>query len=339
MVESLVDRPPEPLPDPLLVVLLGPTASGKTSLSMLLAGEFDGEIVSCDSVAVYRGLEIGSAKPSREQRSRVPHHLIDVVSIEQPYTAGDYSRAARSAIAGIVRRGKLPIVTGGTGLYLRALLSGLFAGPKRSDPLRSRLRQKAEQHGTEYVYRILKRLDPVSAGRIHSNDLPKVVRAIEVSLAGGQPMSQAWQSGRDPLTGYRILRIGLDPIREQLYTRINLRARQMFEDGLIEETRDLLAKYVEQRPPGWQGAPPALDGPLPPALGSLGYCQAVDFLRGALTREQAVAAASQGHRNYAKRQLTWFRREPGVTWLRGFGDDPAIGEEAIRQVRNYKADS
>ena len=285
---------------------------------MQLAGEFDGEIVSCDSVAVYRGLEIGSAKPSREQRNRVPHHLIDVVSIDEPYTAGDYSRAARAAIAGIVRRGRLPIVTGGTGLYLRALLAGLFAGPKRSDPLRSRLRQRAEERGTDYVHRILARLDPVSAGRIHSHDLPKVVRAIEVSLAGAQPMSQAWQAGRDPLSGYRILRIGLDPAREELYMRINQRARQMFEDGLIDETRDLIATL-------------APEDPLPPALGSLGYRQAVDFLRSALTLEQAIAAASQGHRNYAKRQLTWFRREPAVIWLRGFGDDPAIQAEAVRQ--------
>ena len=308
---------PSPNPsEPLLVVLLGPTASGKTSLSMALAGEFDGEIVSCDSVAVYRGLEIGAAKPSPEQQERIQHHLIDVVSPDEPYTSGDYSRAARAAIDGIASRGKLPIVAGGSGLYLRAVLSGLFPGPQRSDALRDRLRHKAETQGALYVHRILERLDPVSAGRIHANDLPKTIRAIEVSIGARQPMSQAWRTGRDPLSGYRVLRLGLDPGREQLYARINARARRMFEQGLIEETKQLLARY----------------DPAPAALGSLGYRQAVEFLRGELTIDQAIAAASQGHRNYAKRQLTWFRREPEIIWLQGFGDEPGILEQAAALV-------
>jgi tRNA dimethylallyltransferase len=307
--------------EPLLVVLLGPTASGKTSLSLALARQFQAEIVSCDSVAVYQGLEIGSAKPSREQQSAIPHHLIDVVPPDAPYTAGDYSRAARAAIAGITARKKLPIVTGGAGLYLRALLAGLFAAPPRSTGLRSRLRCRAEIRGPLYLHHILARLDPASAGRIHVNDVPKVVRAIEVSLAGRRPMSEAWKSGRDPLTGYRILRIGLDPDRATLYRRIDARARAMFDQGLIEETKALLTRY---RPPTHKEQAPALD--------SLGYRQAGEYLRGVLTREEAVAAASLGHRNYAKRQLTWFRREPEVAWLHGFGDDPAIQAEASRWI-------
>ncbi len=310
-------KPPSSNPsEPLLVVLPGPTASGKTSLSMALAGAFNGEIVSCDSVAVYRGLEIGAAKPSREQQELIRHHLIDVVSPDQPYTSGDYARAARSAIAGISSRGKLPIVAGGSGLYLRALLSGLFQGPQRSGALRDRLRHKAQMRGALYVHRILARLDPVSAARIHANDLAKTIRAIEVSLGARQPMSQAWQTGRNPLTGYRVLRLGLDPDRKELYARINARARQMFEQGLIEETKQLLARY----------------DPAPAALESLGYRQAVEFLRGGLTLDQAIAAASQGHRNYAKRQLTWFRREPDITWLQGFGDEPAIRAQAEELV-------
>jgi tRNA dimethylallyltransferase len=307
MVESLVDQAAEPL----LVVVLGPTGSGKTSLSVALSQRFDGEIVSCDSVAVYCGLEIGSAKPSAEQRKLVRHHLIDVVPPDAFYTAGDYSRDARAAIAAISGRGKLPIVTGGTGLYLRALLQGLFPGPQRSAALRDRLLRKAETRGVPSLHRILNRLDPASAARIHANDLSKVIRAIEVTLDASRPMSEAWKEGREALTGHRVLRLGLDPGRQQLYERINARARAMFADGLVDETRELLARYGHR-----------------PALDSLGYRQAAQYLDGALTLEQAIAAASQGHRNYAKRQLTWFRREPEVAWLNGFGDDLSLRAEA-----------
>ena len=311
MVEGLVN--------PLLVVILGPTGSGKTSLSVALGTQFDGEIVSCDSVAVYRGLEIGSAKPSAEQRELVPHHLLDVVAPDAFYTAGDYARAARTAIADIACRGKLPIVTGGTGLYLRALLQGLFAGPQRSAALRERLLRRAETRGPAGLHRILRRLDPASAARIHANDVAKVIRALEVTLAASRPMSEAWKEGREALSGYRILRIGLDPVRAALYERINARARAMFAEGLIEETRDLIARYGR-----------------PPALASLGYRQAAQYLEGELTLDQAISTASQGHRNYAKRQLTWFRREPEVCWLHGFGDDPDVCAEAERLVARAK---
>jgi tRNA dimethylallyltransferase len=314
VVEGLVS----PL-SPLLVVILGPTGSGKTSLSVALGEQFDGEIVSCDSVAVYSGLEIGSAKPSVEQRSLVPHHLLDVVAPDAFYTAGDYAREARAAIADIAGRGKLPLVSGGTGLYLRALLQGLFDGPQRSSELRERLLRKAETRGPAHLHRILKRLDPASAIRIHANDVPKVIRAIEVTLAASQPMSEAWKEGREALRGYRILRIGLDPERPALYERINARARAMFADGLVDETRDLIATYGR-----------------PPVLASLGYRQATLYLEGEMTLEQAIEAASQGHRNYAKRQLTWFRREPEVCWLRGFGDDPGVRAEAERLVARAK---
>ena len=306
--------------EPLLVVIPGPTGSGKTTLSITLAQRFNGEIVSCDSVAVYRGLEIGSAKPSVAQRRLVPHHLLDVAEPDAPYTAGDYSRDARAAIAGIVARGRLPIVTGGTGLYLRALLLGLFPGPQRSAALRERLLRKTEAKGVVYVHRILKRLDPASAERIHVNDVPKVVRAIEATLATARPLSEAWKDGRQALTGYRVLRIGLDPPRPQLYDRINLRARAMFAEGLLDETRGLIARY----------------GRTPP-LESLGYRQAAQHLDGLLTLDQAVDAASQGHRNYAKRQLTWFRREPEVSWLKGFGDDPTLFREAERLILEAEA--
>ena len=309
---TLVETPS--VADPLLVVLLGPTASGKTALSLVLAEKFDGEIVSCDSVAVYRAMEIGTAKPSLSERARVPHHLIDVYAPDEYSTAGDYARLARAAIREIAARGRLPVVTGGTGLYLRALLDGLFAGPQRSESLRARLERSHSRHGLGWLHRVLARLDARSAGRIHANDTPKLIRAIEVSLAARRPMSEAWQAGREPLRGFRILRVGLEPERRALYARINERAAQMFDEGLIEETRELIAAYGES----------------PRAFDSLGYRQSRAVLRGDMTREEAIAAAQQGHRNYAKRQQTWFRREPEVHWLKGFGDDTAVVEQATQ---------
>ncbi len=302
-----------------LVVLHGATASGKTSLAIQLALKFPGEIVSCDSVAVYRELEIGTAKPSPQQRALVPHHMLDVVWPNQPYTAGEYARDARKNLADIVARGKLPIVAGGTGLYLRALIDGLFPGPTRFESLRVRLREMEQERGSSYLARILQRLDPVSASRIHPNDAPKLVRAIEVTLASQQRMSTLWEAGRDPLQGFRVLRIGLDPPRPSLYARINQRAVEMFANGLLEETEHLLARYGQDCRP----------------LLSLGYKQAGMLLRGDLSMQDAIASTQQGHRNYAKRQMTWFRREPNVHWLDGFGDDPAIAEQAILLVAGW----
>ena len=294
-------------------MLVGPTASGKTSLALRLAEEFDGEIVSCDSVAVYRDMEIGTAKPTLEERSRVPHHLIDVAWPYELVTAGDYSRLAREALQGITERGKIPIVAGGTGLYLRALVEGLFPAPKQQPELRERLRATAAKRGAAYLHRILARLDGVAAKAIHSNDVPKVVRAIEVSLAAKEPLTTQWEKGRDALMGYRILRLGLAPERARLYERINQRAAEMFDGGLIEETERLVERY------GFDCRP----------LTSLGYAESVAVLRGKYSREEAVAHAQQGHRNYAKRQGTWFRREPGVHWLQGCGGDEAVVAEAL----------
>jgi len=308
---------PEPAAEPLLVVILGPTASGKTVLSLALAEKFSGEIVNCDSVAMYREFDIGTAKPSVGERARVQHHLVDCVDPQQDVTAGEYAREARAVLAEIKSRNHLPIVVGGTGLYLRALLEGLFPGPQRSQELRERLRERAASHGSEYLHRILQRLDPNAANRVHPNDAPKLIRAIEVCLASRQKMSELWRQGRDPLQGFRILRIGLDPDRATLYRRINQRAAQMFEQGLTEETQRLASKYGEKARP----------------LASLGYKQAMQFLRGELTRDQAVQAAQQAHRNYAKRQMTWFRREPDVTWLRGFGDDEQIMRKVVARCK------
>ena len=176
--------------DSLAVILLGPTGSGKTALSLALAERFGGEIVSCDSVAVYRGMDLGTAKPTAEERARVPHHLIDVADPDEPFTAGEYSRQARAALREIAGRGRLPIVTGGTGLYLRALTEGLFAGPERQEDLRARLQRSRERHGEGWLHRLLARLDPASAARIHANDTAKLIRAIEVCVAARRPMSE-----------------------------------------------------------------------------------------------------------------------------------------------------
>ena len=308
-------RATDPAAEPLAVLLLGPTGSGKTALSLALGERFGGEIVSCDSVAVYRGMDLGSAKPSAEERARLRHHLIDVANPDQPFTAGEYSRQARTALREIAGRGKLPIVTGGTGLYLRALTEGLFAGPERQTELRARLERSRQKHTENWLHRVLLRLDPASAARIHANDTPKLIRAIEVCLAARKPLSEVLS--RDPLTGFRLLRIGLNPPRQALYDRLNRRCAAIFAAGLIDETRGLLARY----------------GPVK-ALDSLGYRQALAVIRGEQSLPGAVSAAQQGHRNYAKRQLTWFRREPEVMWIAGFGDEPETLRAAADAVRD-----
>jgi tRNA dimethylallyltransferase len=303
-----------------LVVLAGPTASGKTSLAIELAQRFNGEIISCDSVAVYREMEIGTAKPTLAERALVPHHMIDIAWPNEACTAGDYSRQARESLAGITARGHLPIVAGGTGLYLRALIDGLFPAPQQQPELRERMRTSAAKHGPAHLHRILNRLDPAAATAIHPNDVPKAIRAIEVSLTAKAPLTEQWQQGRDALTGYNILHLGLNPPRPLLYERINQRAAAMFHRGLIEETEGLVERYTYDCRP----------------LTSLGYAQAVSVLRNEQTREQAVTSAQQGHRNYAKRQLTWFRREPHMHWLEGPGSDSAILTEATQLVEKHQ---
>jgi tRNA dimethylallyltransferase len=307
--------------EPLVVVVLGPTASGKTALALAIARRFHGEIVNCDSVAMYREFDIGTAKPSAAERAEIPHHLLDCVDPLADVSAGEYARQARQILREIALRERhLPIVSGGTGLYLRALLEGLFPGPQRSEELRIKLRDRVQKNGTEHLHRILRRLDSSAANRIHANDVPKVIRAIEVCLASRQSsrqnMTELWQQGREPLHGFRILRLGLNPEREVLYARINQRAANMLDQGLIAETERLLAKHGAQARP----------------FASLGYKQALQFLRGELDRDSTLSAAQQAHRNYAKRQITWFRREPDVHWLAGFGDDPAIQAEGIATV-------
>jgi tRNA dimethylallyltransferase len=267
---------------------------------------------------MYREFFIGTAKPTLEEQARAPHHLFDVLEPFDYTTAGQYARQARLVLNDIKSRGHLPIVVGGTGLYLRALLEGLFRGPERSEELRERLRAIAAEKGSHYLHRILGRMDAAAATKIHGNDLPKLIRAIEVCLSAGRPLTRQWEKGRDALQGFRILRIGLDPSRPELYARVNQRVQAMFDAGLVNETEQLLKKYGASARP----------------LSSIGYNQVVQLLKGEVTRETAIAAVQQAHRNYAKRQMTWFRREPEVNWLSGFGDQSEIQAQAAVLVRN-----
>jgi tRNA dimethylallyltransferase len=302
--------------DPLLVVILGPTGSGKTALSLAVAQRFHGEIINCDSVAIYCEFVIGTAKPTAAEQDLVPHHLFDAVEPTAHTTAGEYSRQARQILIEIHERAALPIVVGGTGLYLRALLDGLFPGPERSEEIRDRLRSRAREKGSQYLHRVLQKLDLSASTKIHANDSPKLIRAIEVSLVARRPMTEQWKSGRDSLRGFRILRLGLSPERTDLYDQINSRVLQMFAAGLVEETKHLLEKYGSAAWP----------------LNSIGYKQVVQHLKGEVDLPSTISAVQQAHRNYAKRQMTWFRREPGVHWLGRFGTEPEIQSQAIAVI-------
>ena len=264
---------------------------------------------------LYRGFDVGSAKTPEQERDGVAHHLLDVLDPTDKTTAGDYARMARRTINEVNRRGRLPILVGGTGLYLRAALRGLFSGPQRNEALRARLERIAVEKGSGRLHGILARMDPASARRIHGNDQPKLIRAIEVCLAGGRPFSEVLRDEtEEPLKGFRVIRIGLAPPRERLYEKIDDRARKMFSDGLLEEVQGLLHAGVPET--AWP-------------FRAVGYKQALEVVRGRLEIGQAVEATAQATRRYAKRQMTWFRRqEPGTVWLTGFGDEPQVQEAA-----------
>ncbi len=301
-----------------LVAIVGPTASGKSALAVRLAEEFHGAVINYDSVQVYRGFDVGTAKLPAAGRRNIPHYLIDCREPEQIFTAGDFRREALRALEEIRRERRLPILVGGTGLYLRALLTGLFEGPARSEELRARLRNLAARHGPEFVHRLLSRLDAESARRIGNRDLPKMIRAVEVRLVAGQPISALHARGREALQGYEVIRIGVNPERAALYERIDRRVEEMFRSGLVEETSRLLSH-------------PEADALK--ALGALGYRQAGLLIRDEISREEAIAETQKATRQYAKRQMTWFRREPDVTWFEGFADNPAVERDVIAWLR------
>ncbi len=302
-----------------LVAVVGPTGSGKSALALDLAEIFNGEIVNCDSLQVFRHFDLGTAKLPMEERRGIPHHLIDIVNPDALFTAGEYARLARQTIAAIAQRGRLPILAGGTGFYLRALLEGLFEGPERDQPLRDRLAAR-EQWRPGALHRLLKRFDSAAALKIHPNDVPKVTRALEVCLLTRRPVSDLFRQGRDALRGYRTLKLGLLPGRDALYERLDQRCAQMFEGGLVEEIRHILSL-------GFAATCKPFE--------SHGYKQALQLIQGELGPRDALFYAQRNTRNYAKRQITWFRKEPGLVWLKGFGGAPETREMAVERVRSF----
>ena len=302
-----------------LVAVVGPTGSGKSDLALAIASEFNGEIVNCDSLQVYRHFDVGTAKLPVAERRAIPHHLIDIVDPDQLFTAGEYARLARAAIAGISGRGRIPVLAGGTGFYLRALLDGLFEGPSRDQALRDRLAAR-ERKRPGSLHRLLKRFDSEAARKIHQNDVPKVTRALEVCLLIGRPVTQLFREGRDRLCGYRTLKLGLLPDRDALYQRLDLRCARMFDAGLVEEVGHILSL-------GFAATAKPFE--------SHGYKQALQFINGELNRREAVFYAQRNTRQYAKRQITWFRRESGLVWLKGFGDSAEIHDAARERITSF----
>jgi tRNA dimethylallyltransferase len=302
-----------------LVAVVGPTGSGKSELALAIAEEYNGEVVSCDSLQVFRHFNIGTAKLPPPEWRGIPHHLIDIVDPDELFTAGEYARLARDTIAGITARGHLPVIAGGTGFYLRALLEGLFEGPSRDQELRDRLAAR-ETRRPGSIHRLLRRFDRGAAQRIHPNDVPKVMRALEVCLVTRRPVTELFESGRDALEGYETLKLGLLPDRDILYERLDRRCARMFEAGLIDEVRHILAL----------GYPPSCK-----PFESHGYKQALQLIDGELSPRDAVFYAQRNTRNYAKRQITWFRRERDLVWLKGFGDLPETRAEALSRTKLF----
>jgi len=310
--------PARPGPGPIpLIAIVGATASGKTALGVRLARRFGGEILACDSTQVYRGFDIGTAKPTPDERGGVPHHMLDLVDPDFLFTAGEYRSRAVSVLEDLRLRSRLPVLTVGTGLYLRALLEGLADAPARSQELRARLESRADAHSLQFLHRVLRRLDPEAAVRIGSRDRPKMIRAIEVCLFTGKPLSEIHQAGRTPLEGFHAIKIGLQPPRAALYARIDRRVHEMLDRGWLDEVTRLVAGGVAENTKPFD---------------FIGYSELRAHLDGTVTRAAATKAIAQATRRYAKRQMTWFRKEPLVHWLPGFGDDAAIADAAEKLV-------
>jgi tRNA dimethylallyltransferase len=305
-----------------LVAIVGPTGSGKSELSLRISEAFGGEVVNCDSLQIYRYFDIGTAKLPVEERRGIPHHMLDIVNPDEIFTAGEYAARARPLLDCIAAT-RLPVVVGGTGFYLRALLDGLFRAPSRDDAMRSRLAAR-ENRRPGSLYRLLRRFDPRSAQSIHPNDIPKVIRALEVYLLTGRPISSWFDEPREALTGFQPLKIGLDPPRDELYRRLDQRCERMFASGLVEEVRRILDM-------GW---PPSAK-----PFESHGYSQVLQMFAGKMTPQEALAEAQMNTRRYAKRQMTWFRKEAGVRWFSAFGDDLSTVYSVIDIVGKYLRES
>jgi len=303
-----------------VIAIVGPTASGKSTLGIEVALKLNGEIINCDSVQVYKEIQIATAKVPLEERKGVPHHLIDFVSPAINYTAVEWAREASAKIEEIERRNKVPLLVGGTGFYLRALRQPFFESPQTDDALRQRITRIRERHGPEYLHRLLKRVDPRGADRFFPRDWPRVQRALEVYLQTGRSIVDQLNRRPEAHESTRRLRIlALNPPRNDLYKRINERAGLHFKLGLVDEVRALLAKGVPSQSN---------------ALGAHGYRRVVEFLAGQRTLENAIEQTKLDIRHYAKRQLTWFRHEEGVEWFDGFGEETSIQRSVLESIQN-----
>ncbi|MBN2242154.1 MAG: tRNA (adenosine(37)-N6)-dimethylallyltransferase MiaA [Acidobacteria bacterium] len=307
---------PKPYP---AVAIVGPTASGKSGLGIYLAGRFDGEILSCDALQLYRHMDIGTAKVSAALRERVPHHMLDLLDPTEEFSAGSFQSLARKSLAEIRGRAHIPFVVGGTGFYLRALLEGLFDGPSREDALRARMRRIIERRGPEALHRALRRVDPVSAQRIADADGERIIRAYEICLASGRPMSWWQRQPRNALYGYRWLKIGILIPRPELYERINRRVEEMFRSGFPDEVRALLSRYPRSAP----------------AFKAIGYRHVVDYIDGKFSLEEAVENTKMQSRRYAKRQMTWFRKDPEILWIEDADEPENLKAKAKALVEGF----
>lgn len=303
---------------PPLVAIVGPTASGKSALGVWLAQKLGGEVVACDSTQLYRGFDIGTAKPTMEERQGVAHHLIDVLDATEEATAGGYRERAIEVLSGLGARARLPIFTVGTGLYLRVLLEGLAEVPLRSEPLRDRLRSRASGKSQGHLHRVLQKLDPETAKKIAPADTQKLLRAVEVCLLTKKRLSEVYQGGRKPLEGWRAIKVGLQPKREKLYEQVHTRTDAMLDRGWMEEVRELIESGMPEK------AKP---------FDFIGYKELRAVLNKEMELEEARAAIQQATRRYAKRQMTWFRQEQGVHWLTGFGGDADVQQQALEWIK------
>jgi tRNA dimethylallyltransferase len=304
-----------------LVAIVGPTGSGKSEGALCLNQSWPVEVVSCDSLQVYRYLDVGTAKLLPEERQGVPHHLMDLLNPDEVFNAGDYARRTRPILRSIASAGRLPVVVGGTGFYLKALIEGLFPGPGRDETLRADLAAR-EARSPGVLRRFLHCADPAAAGRIHANDTNKLLRAVEVCILTRNSLTNLHGTGKDSLAGFRCLKIVLDPPRDALYERLDRRAGLMFSGGLVEEVRSILAN-------GYRASAKPFE--------SLGYRQALQVIHGEIDQDEAVESTRRDTRRYAKRQWTWFRREHDAIWVSGFGDQPETQARMLAVVKDFMA--